>query len=73
MATAKLFKRRGSEVALKPSRRPRLRRLSEFVQYLRENFPEGNDFPDIEPSREQQERDLDLDRSAMLHVLHTSA
>jgi len=55
------IEKRGDEVILKPVRRPKLKTLGEVARYMRENFPQGEDFPDIERPHEQQERDLKLD------------
>jgi len=42
-------------------RRPKPKTLKDVARYMRENFPQGADFPDIERPQEQQKRDLDLD------------
>jgi hypothetical protein len=35
--------------------------LNDVACYMRENFPQGADFPDIERPKEQQKRNLNLD------------
>ncbi|HEY5893847.1 MAG TPA: AbrB/MazE/SpoVT family DNA-binding domain-containing protein [Chthoniobacterales bacterium] len=57
--TEVIIEKRGDEVILKP--RPRLKTLNDVARYMRENFPQGADFPDIERPQSQQERDLNLD------------
>ena len=42
-------------------RRPKPKTLKDVARYMRENFPQGADFPDNERPKEQQKRDLDLD------------
>ena len=56
-----VIEKRGEEVVLKPRRKPKLKTLNDVARYMRENFPQGADFPDIERPREQQKRDLNLD------------
>ena len=56
-----VIERRGEEVVLKPKRKPKFKTLNEVARYMREKFPQGADFPDIERPREQQKRDLNLD------------
>jgi antitoxin VapB len=56
-----VIERRGNEVVLKPSVHSREKHLANFEKYMRENFPNGIDFPEIERPMDQQERDLDLD------------
>jgi antitoxin VapB len=56
-----LIEKRGEEVVLKPRRKPKLKTLNDVARYMRENFPQGARFPDIERPREQQKRDLNLD------------
>jgi len=55
------IEKRGDEVVLKARRKPRLKTLADVARYMREHFPQGADFPDIERPRQQQKRDLDLD------------
>ena len=56
-----VIEKRGDEVVLKPKREPKLKTLNDVARYMRDNFPQGADFPDIERPREQQKRDLNLD------------
>jgi len=55
------IEKRGNEVVLKPKRRPRFKTLNDVARYMRETYPQGADFPDIERPKEQQKRDLNLD------------
>jgi antitoxin VapB len=55
------IEKRGSEIVLKPIAGSRPPTLSNFAQYMRENFPHGTDFPDIERPSEKEIRDVDLD------------
>jgi antitoxin VapB len=59
--TEVVIEKRGDEVILKARRKPKLKTLNDVARYMRENFPKGADFPDIERPAEQQKRDLDLD------------
>ena len=59
--TEVVIEKQGDEVILKPRCQPKLKTLKEVARYMRENFPQGADFPDIERPKEQQKRDLDLD------------
>ncbi len=52
-----VIERRGEEVILKP----KLKTLNDVARYMREKFPQGADFPNIERPKEQQKRDLNLD------------
>jgi hypothetical protein len=52
MATAKLFQHSGSQAV--PKAKPPLKTLAEIARYMRENFPEGQDFPDLEQPRSPQ-------------------
>ena len=54
------IERRGEAVILKPKRKPKLKTLADVAKYMRERFPQGADFPDIERPRKQQKRDLDF-------------
>jgi antitoxin VapB len=54
------IERRGSEVVLKPMRKPKLKTLADVARYLAEKYPQARDFPDIERPREQEKRDLDF-------------
>ena len=56
-----VIEKRGDEVVLKPKRRPKLKTLNDVARYMREKFPQGADFPDIERPKEQQKRDLNLE------------
>lgn len=56
-----LIEKRGEEVVLKPKRRPKFKTLNDVARYMREKFPQGADFPDIERPKEQQKRDLNLE------------
>lgn len=55
------IEKRGDEVILKPKPVAKLETLGDLAEYMRENFPQGADFPDIERASEQQLRDLQLD------------
>jgi antitoxin VapB len=55
------IEKRGEEVILRPKPRPKLKTLADVARYMRERFPQGCDFPDIERPKQQQERDLNLD------------
>ena len=55
------IEKRGEEVILRPKPRPKLKTLADVARYMRERFPQGSDFPDIERPKQQQERDLNLD------------
>jgi antitoxin VapB len=59
--TEVVIEKRGDEVVLKPRHRPKFKTLNDVARYMRENFPHGADFPDIEKPKEQQKRDLKLD------------
>ena len=56
-----LIEKRGDEVVLKPRPKPKLKTLNDVARYMREKFPQGAEFPDIERPKEQQKRDLNLD------------
>ena len=56
-----IIEKRGDEVVLKPKQRPKFKTLNEVARYMREKYPQGADFPDIERPKEQQKRDLNLD------------
>ena len=55
------IERRGHEVVLRPRRKPRLKSLRDVARYMRENFPEGRNFPDRQQPPAHQRRDLRLD------------
>lgn len=59
--TEVVIEKRGDEVVLKPKSRPGLKTLNDVARHMRENFPQGVDFPDIERPKDQQKRDLNLD------------
>lgn len=59
--TEVVIERRGKEVVLKPRGRPQLKTLHDVARYMREKFPQGADFPDIERPQKQQVRDLKLE------------
>lgn len=59
--TEVVIEKRGDEVVLKPKSKPNLKTLTDVARYMRENFPQGADFPDIERPKDQQKRDLNLD------------
>ena len=52
--------RRGDQVVLTPKHKPKLKTLADVARYMRERFPQGADFPDIERPKAQQKRDLDF-------------
>ena len=54
-------KRHGHEVVLRPKSKPRLETLADVARFMRENFPDGRDFPDREQPLSPQLRDLELD------------
>ena len=55
------IEKRGEEVILRPTIRPKLKTLADVARYMREHFPQGCVFPDVERPKQQQERDLNLD------------
>ena len=59
--TEVIIEKQGNAVVLKPKRSPKFKTLNEVARYMREKFPQGADFPDIERPKEQQKRDLNLD------------
>ena len=58
MATAKLFQHGGSQAVRLPNR---LKTLADVARFMRENFPEAQDFPDRDQPTAPQARDLDLE------------
>jgi antitoxin VapB len=56
-----IIEKKGDAVVLKPKRRLRFKTLNDVARYMREKYPQGADFPDIERPKEQQKRDLNLD------------
>jgi len=56
-----LIEKRGDEVILKPSRKPKFKTLADVAAYMRKHHPRGAEFPDIDRPGRQQERDLSLD------------
>ncbi len=56
-----VIEKRGEEVVLKPKRKPTFKTLNDVARYMREKFPQGADFPDLERPTDQQKRDLNLD------------
>ena len=60
--TEVIIERQGDYVLLRPKTiRSRFKTLNDVARYMRENFPQGADFPDIERPKEQQKRDLKFD------------
>ena len=59
--TEVVIEKRGDEVVLKPKRKPKFKTLNDVARFMRECFPQGADFPDIERPKRQQKRDLNLD------------
>ena len=59
--TEVVIEKRGDEVVLKPRRKTKLKTLNDVARYMRHNFPQGAEFPDLERPIEQQKRDLNLD------------
>ena len=55
-----VIEKRGEEVVLKPRRQPKFKTLSEVARYMRQNFPQSADFPDLDRPAQQQKRDLNL-------------
>jgi len=58
------IEKRGDEVILKPLKPIKKRRfasLNDVAKYMRENYPEGADFPDIERPGPKQTREINLD------------
>jgi antitoxin VapB len=55
------IERRGSEVVLRAKPKPRLETLADVARFMRESFPEAQDFPDRDQPLSPQARDLDLD------------
>ena len=60
-STEVLIERRGDEVVLKAPALPKLKTLEDVARHMRERFPQGADFPEVERPSEPQARDLDLD------------
>ena len=56
-----LIERRGDEVILKAAVSPKLKTLEDVARHMREHFPQGAGFPEVERPTEPQARDLDLD------------
>lgn len=52
------IEKRGHAVVLTPKRKPTLKTLADVARYMREHYPQGADFPDIERPKKQQKRDL---------------
>lgn len=59
--TEVVIEKRGEEVVLKARPQPNLKTLNNVARYMRENFPQGADFPEIERPIDQQARDLKFD------------
>jgi antitoxin VapB len=55
------IEKRGDEVVLRPRPKPRLKTLADVARFMRENFPEAQDFPDRDQPTAHQARDLDLE------------
>lgn len=55
------IERRGNEVVLRAKAKPALETLADVARFMRQNFPEGRDFPDREQPRDPQVRDLALE------------
>ena len=55
------MKKRGHEVVLRPKSKPQLETLADVARFMRENFPDGRDFPDRDQPLSPQIRDLELD------------
>lgn len=55
------IEKRGVEVILRPKSSPRMKTLADVARYMREKFPQGENFPNIERTKKQQKRDLNLD------------
>ena len=55
------IEKRGNTVIIRPKLKPKLKTLADVARYMREHYPQGRDFPDIERPKEQQKRDLNLD------------
>jgi antitoxin VapB len=53
-----VIERRGDEVVLKPKLKPKLKTLNDVARYMREKYPQGTDFPDIEGPKETQKGNL---------------
>ena len=52
-ATEVAIEKRGNTVILRPTLKPKLKTLADVARDMREHYPQGRDFPDIERSREQ--------------------
>jgi antitoxin VapB len=60
--TEVVIEKHGDSVMLTPKKDyPRFKTLNDVARYMREKYPQGADFPDIERSKEQQKRDLNLE------------
>ena len=55
------IEKRGDEVILKPIKKRRFASLNDLADYMRDNHPEGADFPDIERPGPETLRDINLD------------
>jgi antitoxin VapB len=55
------IEKRGDEIILKAIQKPRFKTLGDVAKYMREKYPHGADFPEIERPTQQQERDLNLE------------
>jgi len=59
--TEVLIEKNGNEVILRPKLKPKFKTLNDVARYMREKYPQGAEFPDIERPKEQQKRDLNFD------------
>lgn len=46
-----------------PKLKPRLETLADVARFMRENFPEGRNFPDRERPLSPQTQDLEIDKA----------
>ena len=54
------IEKRGDEVVLTPKRKAKLKTLADVARHMRERYPKGADFPDIERPKKQPKRNLDI-------------
>ena len=54
------IEKRGSEVVLKPKRRPKFKTLDEVARYLAKKYPGRSEFPDIPRPKNHERPIIDL-------------
>ena len=53
-----IIEKRGDEVVLRPSKKPKFKTIADVARYMRENFPNAADFPDPPPRPKTHERPI---------------